>query len=623
MRRRFIILLAASAAALASGPSSAPPASAEGPPPVVVSLQFDDGTADHEQAAAILDGHDLDGTFFVNSSRTGQPGFLTWGGIAALASAGHEIGGHTLTHQNLTTLPEAEQLREACDDRSALLARGHRVTSLAYPFGATSQAAADVLRECGYTSGRRTSGIASAGGCGGCPRAETLPPADPFATRIPQSVRATTTLADIQGYVNAARDHGGGWIQVAMHRICEACSEFAITAERLEALAAWLAAERDAGRVVVQTVDAVIGGPLLPAVAGPPPPPPVGGSNGLVNPGFEDDTNADGTPDCWSRAVFGTSTATWSRIPEGIGGSWADRVEVSSIASGARRLLVRQDNGTCAPTVRPGRRYEVAASYRGDAVPRFVAYRRLAGGFWTYWAQSGDRPAAADWRREAWVTPEVPADTTALSVGLSVAGTGTLTMDDLALRDANPAPVVTLDEPTANSALAGVRYIRATATDDEGIARVRFLLDGVQLGTRTVTPYRWKWNTATVPDGPHTLQVIAEDVTGNATASAIVPVLVVNSGDPVIVSLLEPASGATVSGASVYLRAAPFAPLGVVRVRFFLDGVQLGTRTAEPWRWKWDSRTVPDGVHLVRAVAEDPLGRTAATADIPVTVANG
>ncbi len=241
--------LAVTALVLATVGACAPFATAD-PPPVVVSLEFDDGTADHVQAASILDAHGLDGTFFINSSRPGQAGYVTWPQVDALAAAGHEIGGHTLTHANVPSIPATEQLREVCDDRAALLARGYAVTSFAYPFGATSAAAADVVRDCGYNSGRKVSGIVSAGGCSNCAWAESIPPADPYLTRIPQSVRSTTTLGEIQDYVTNARAHGGGWIQIVMHRVCDACTEFSITAERLDALAAWLDDEQDvrAGR---------------------------------------------------------------------------------------------------------------------------------------------------------------------------------------------------------------------------------------------------------------------------------------------------------------------------------------------------------------------------------------
>ncbi len=69
-------------------------------------------------------------------------------GAAELAAGGgHEIGGHTLTHVDLVTVPATEARRQICDDRAALVAMGFPVTSFAYPFGSTDAVGrADGLR---------------------------------------------------------------------------------------------------------------------------------------------------------------------------------------------------------------------------------------------------------------------------------------------------------------------------------------------------------------------------------------------------------------------------------------------------------------------------------------------
>src|SRR5258708_2846025 len=71
--------------------------------------------------------------------------------------------------------------------------------------------------------------------CGG-----TTPPLDAFATRTPPNPKQGTTLATIEGYVTAAEDNGGGWVQLVFHHVCNQCDAYSITPENLEALAAWL-----------------------------------------------------------------------------------------------------------------------------------------------------------------------------------------------------------------------------------------------------------------------------------------------------------------------------------------------------------------------------------------------
>src|SRR5688500_14689206 len=180
--RRGIIfmMLALSTAAFAA------PARAE----TVVSLTFDDSQATQYQVKDLLASRGMHATFYVNSAKVGTSGFyMTWPQIDALAAAGNEIGGHTLTHVKLTdaALSEAEKRRQVCEDRQNLIAHGYDPVSFAYPYGAADLLAEGIVRDCGYDTGRRVGGIVSPNWCPTCgsPRAETLPPVNPFLVRTP------------------------------------------------------------------------------------------------------------------------------------------------------------------------------------------------------------------------------------------------------------------------------------------------------------------------------------------------------------------------------------------------------------------------------------------------------
>jgi hypothetical protein len=94
--------------------------------------------------------------------------------------------------------------------------------------------------------------------------AETIPPADAYGTRTPPNPKQGTTLATIEGYVTEAATHGGGWVQIVFHHLCDGCDAYSVTAADLEGLLAWL--ETQDG-VSVQTTNQVIGGQVLPPVA--------------------------------------------------------------------------------------------------------------------------------------------------------------------------------------------------------------------------------------------------------------------------------------------------------------------------------------------------------------------
>ena len=236
---------------------------AERPPGVaVVSIEFDDTLADQLSARSLLAEHRMHATFFVNSGRLDRPGYLTVEQLRALASDGHEIGGHTVDHVRLPRLPAREQRRQICDDRRALLALGFAVSDFAYPWGAHDSVSAELVRSCGYDSARGSGGLGFHA-CILCARAETIPPRDPAATRTPGSVRRTHRLPDIQALVRRAQDEAG-WMQLTFHHVCEACAEYSISRQDLSSLLDWLAEERDAGRVVILTVRQVIQGAMPP-----------------------------------------------------------------------------------------------------------------------------------------------------------------------------------------------------------------------------------------------------------------------------------------------------------------------------------------------------------------------
>jgi len=92
------------------------------------------------------------------------------------------------------------------------------------------------------------------------------------------------------------------------------------------------------------------------------------------------------------------------------------------------------------------------------------------------------------------------------------------------------APVVALTAPANGSNVSGTVTLTATASDDTGIDRVEFLLDGALLGSDASAPYSLAWNTTTASNGAHVLQARAFDLLDNVGASAQVSVNVQNGG---------------------------------------------------------------------------------------------
>jgi poly(hydroxyalkanoate) depolymerase family esterase len=92
------------------------------------------------------------------------------------------------------------------------------------------------------------------------------------------------------------------------------------------------------------------------------------------------------------------------------------------------------------------------------------------------------------------------------------------------------APTVAVTFPTAGATVAGAVDIAATATDDIGVTKVEFLIDGTVVGqgvpSQQAGPYEYNWITTSYATGTHSIQARAYDAAGNTATSGAVFVTV-------------------------------------------------------------------------------------------------
>lgn len=497
--------------------------------PLVVSITFDDGYTSATQAAAMLEARGMRGTFFVIGGYLGHAGYLTPAQARALEAAGHEVGGHTVSHRHLVTLSLDEAQREICDDRATLTAYGLHPQSFAYPFGEFSASVGGLVSQCGYHSGRIVGPITDEGE----PAAETDPPLEPFAVRTPWSVESATPVSEIEGWVTAA-EATGGWLHLVFHSLCqdgERCDQYATTATTFGAVLDWLVARG----TVVKLEREVIGGTFRPLV-------PIG--NPVMNPSLEVTTG--GVPNAWQRSSSGSNTAVWTATSDAHSGSSAQRVDITSFSSGARSLLPTLS--VFAPPGIPGHRYLVTGWYKSSAQPRWTAYYRDQNGVWTWWTQSVLLPTSANWSQATLTTPTLPSNATGLGFGLSLGSLGSLTVDDFMLADLGMAPTeLALTAPLNGASVRGTVSLTASATSPSGITRVDFFVAGSLLGSVSVAPYALAWNTSSSADGLVAVSASVIDGTGATVNSSTTQVTVTNSAglvrNPSLESDVGPADG--------------------------------------------------------------------------------
>ena len=141
------------------------------------------------------------------------------------------------------------------------------------------------------------------------------------------------------------------------------------------------------------------------------------------------------------------------------------------------------------------------------------------------------------------------------------------------------APTVSLTPPAP--IVSGTVNLAATASDDVGVAGVKFLLDGnTTIGVEdTTSPYGVSWNTTTVANGTHTLAAQARDAANNVATSTASTVTVDNQA-PTGTVVINGGAAATNSRTVTLTLSATDAVTSVTQMRFSNNGTSFSAAEA-------------------------------------------
>ncbi|MCB1563244.1 MAG: S8 family serine peptidase [Alphaproteobacteria bacterium] len=175
------------------------------------------------------------------------------------------------------------------------------------------------------------------------------------------------------------------------------------------------------------------------------------------------------------------------------------------------------------------------------------------------------------------------------------------------------APTVAVDTPSAGSTVAGTVVVDATANDNIGVTKVDLYVNGAFYATDTSAPYSFAWDTASLGNADVTLAAHAYDAAGNKAVSSGVSVHVRNVVDttPPVVTISEPANGATISGRNTTISASATDNLGVSAMRLFIDGSLVASSSGGSLSYNWNLRKVADGTHSIHVEATDASANVA------------
>ena len=189
---------------------------------------------------------------------------------------------------------------------------------------------------------------------------------------------------------------------------------------------------------------------------------------------------------------------------------------------------------------------------------------------------------------------------------------------------AGTAPSVSITSP-ANAATVSVnatQTVLATASSATGVvASVQFFANGTSIGTDSVYPYTASWTPAT--PGTYSLTAVATDNVGNATTSSANSVTVSATAVTPTISITSPAASAAVAlNATTTITVSAASPLGTpTSVQFFAGATLIGTSTTSPFSLAWTPTSA--GAVTLTATVTDPIGTTATSAGVAVTVGTG
>lgn len=173
-------------------------------------------------------------------------------------------------------------------------------------------------------------------------------------------------------------------------------------------------------------------------------------------------------------------------------------------------------------------------------------------------------------------------------------------------------PSVNVTAPTDGATVSGTMDITAVATDDVGIQRVDFYVDGFLVGSDSVADpgdvYSiTSWDSTTADEGERTITATAVDTVDHETSVSIT-VNVDNYNAPQV-SITGPGAASEVF--SIEASASAAAGLAIVRVEFYVDAAHLGDDTSAPYSFGWDTTEDSNGWYTLQVVAVDDKGQSA------------
>jgi len=179
----------------------------------MLSFNFDDGfVSAYNVAFPMLEQAGFASTeYIITRAAIGHSQYMTWQDVFNLAAEGNEIGAHTRTHVQLTTVSLQAAENEILGSKQDLESLGFHITTFAYPQGYFNAGIESIVEQAGFKGARITQPLLND------------PSSDLFALKR-QRIEMDTTWPEIKTAIDQAiAQHK--WVILVMHRIDESSAD--------------------------------------------------------------------------------------------------------------------------------------------------------------------------------------------------------------------------------------------------------------------------------------------------------------------------------------------------------------------------------------------------------------
>lgn len=178
------------------------------------------------------------------------------------------------------------------------------------------------------------------------------------------------------------------------------------------------------------------------------------------------------------------------------------------------------------------------------------------------------------------------------------------------------APSVAIFSPNSGVVVKDLVQVDVSATDNVSVAQVSLYANGNLVGTDSVAPYQFSWDSTTVADGNVSLTASASDAAGNEASSSVVTVSVENQVSlkvsdqaPPTVMISKPTDGEKVSKV-VTINVTADDDVAIGKVDLYIDGSLKTTTSSNTLSYNWNTNKVSRGTHTIEAIAVDTANKS-------------